>query len=120
MRAEGFGGYQDLKLTDIPSPGLSEGRVLVRMTAAGVTPLDYTILSGQYPMAKAPLVLGNEGAGIVEGGGTAEYPKGARVMFIVPYGALENASWSRSRRNIFALFQTTSMTPPPRVCLLHT
>jgi len=84
MRAQGFGGYQDLKLTDIPSPSLSEGRILLRMTAAGITPLDYTILSGQSPMAKAPLVLGNEGAGIVEGGGTAEYPNGARVMFTGP------------------------------------
>lgn len=56
MRAEGFDGYKDLKLMDIPSPGLSEGRVLVRMTAAGVTPLDHTILSGHFPMAKAPLV----------------------------------------------------------------
>src|SRR5262244_71869 len=94
MSAQGFGGYQDLKLTDIPSPSQSEGRVLVRMTAAGVTPLDYTILSGQYPMAKAPLVLGNEGAGIVEGGGTAEYPNGARVMFTGPYGVLENSTFS--------------------------
>src|SRR5262249_34391435 len=94
MRAEDFGGYQDLKLTDIPSPSLSEGRVLVRMPAAGVTPLDYTILSGQYPMAKAPLVLGNEGAGLVEGDGTAEYPKGSRVMFTGPYGVLEYGTWS--------------------------
>jgi NADPH2:quinone reductase len=94
VRAEGFGGYQDLKLTDIPSPGRSEGRVLVRMTAAGATPLDYTILSGQYPIAKAPLVLGNEGAGIVEGGRTVEYPKGARVMFTGPYGVLENGTLS--------------------------
>ena len=74
MRAEAFGGYQDLKLTDIPSPALSDEHVLVRMTAAGVTPLDHTILFGQYPNAKAPPVLGNEGAGIVEGGGTVEYP----------------------------------------------
>jgi hypothetical protein len=37
--AEGFGGYQDLKLADIPKPAVSDGRVLVRMTAAGVTPL---------------------------------------------------------------------------------
>jgi NADPH2:quinone reductase len=43
MRAEAFGGYQDLKFTDIPSPALSDGRVSVRMTAAGVTPLDHTI-----------------------------------------------------------------------------
>src|SRR6267378_3644993 len=94
MRAEAFGGYQDLKFTDIPSPALSDGRVLVRMTAAGVTPLDHTILSGQYPKAKAPLVLGNEGVGIVEGGGTVEYPKGSRVMFTGPYGVLENGTLS--------------------------
>jgi NADPH:quinone reductase-like Zn-dependent oxidoreductase len=43
--AEEFGGYQYLKLTDIPKPAVSDGRALVRMTAAGVTPLDHTILS---------------------------------------------------------------------------
>src|ERR1700719_1257479 len=80
---------------DIPSPALSDGRVSVRMTAAGVTPLDHTILSGQYPKAKAPLVLGNEGAGIVEGGGTVEYPTGSRVMFTGPYGVLENGTLSQ-------------------------
>ena len=41
--AEQF-GYQDLKIADIPKPAVSDGRVLVRMTAAGVTPLDHTIL----------------------------------------------------------------------------
>ena len=46
MRAERFGGYQDLKLVEIPKPAVSDGRVVVRLTAAGVTPLDYTILSG--------------------------------------------------------------------------
>ena len=30
MRAEGFRGYQDLKLADIPKPQVSEGRVLVK------------------------------------------------------------------------------------------
>jgi NADPH:quinone reductase-like Zn-dependent oxidoreductase len=59
--AERFGGYQNLKLADIPQPTVSNGRVLVRITAAGVTPLDHTILSGDHPRAKAPLVLGNEG-----------------------------------------------------------
>jgi Zn-dependent alcohol dehydrogenase len=38
----------------------------VRITAAGVTPLDHTILSGKFHGSKAPLVLGNEGAGVVE------------------------------------------------------
>jgi NADPH:quinone reductase len=45
MLAEKFGGYRDLKLADIPNPAVSGGQVLVRMTAAGVTPVDYTILS---------------------------------------------------------------------------
>ena len=30
MRAEGFGGYQDLKLAEIPKPYVSDGRVLVK------------------------------------------------------------------------------------------
>jgi len=46
MRAQGFSGYKDLKLGDIPKPAVSDGRVLVRITAAGVTPLEHTILSG--------------------------------------------------------------------------
>src|ERR1700735_4525290 len=94
MRAEGFSGYQDLKLVDIPKPAVSDGRVLVRITAAGVTPLEYTILSGGHPRAKAPLVLGGEGAGVVkEGGGTA-FPVGSRVMFAGPYGVSENGAYS--------------------------
>ena len=48
MRAEGFSGYKDLKLADIPKPVVSEGRVLVKVAAAGVTPLEHTILSGGY------------------------------------------------------------------------
>jgi NADPH2:quinone reductase len=66
MRAAQFSGYEQSKLVDVPKPAAPEGSVLLRMTAAGVTPLDHTILSGQFPLAKAPLVLGNEGAGVVE------------------------------------------------------
>ena len=69
MRAEEFRGYGGLKLVDLPKPAVSDGKVLLRITAAGVTPLDHTILSGQYPRAKAPLVLGGEGAAVVEEGG---------------------------------------------------
>jgi len=64
------------------------------MTAAGVTPLDHTILSGQYPKAKAPLVLGNEGAGVVEEGGGTEFPAGSRVMFTGLYGVSEDGTYS--------------------------
>jgi NADPH:quinone reductase-like Zn-dependent oxidoreductase len=80
MRSEGFSGYKDLKLVDIPKPALSDGRVLVRITGAGVTPLDYTILSGGHPRAKAPLALGGEGAAVVEEGGGTAFPVGSRVI----------------------------------------
>ncbi len=94
MRAEGFSGYKDLKLVEIPKPAVSDGRVLVRITAAGVTPLEHTILSGGYPRAKAPLVLGGEGAGVVEEGGGTAFPAGSRVMFTGPYGVSENGTYS--------------------------
>jgi NADPH:quinone reductase len=94
MRARGFNGYGDLELVELPKPELSDGKVLVRMTAAGVTPLEHTILSGQYPGAKAPLVLGNEGAGVVEDGGGTEFPIGSRVMFTGPYGVSEDGTYS--------------------------
>ena len=76
MRAEQFSGYEGLKLVDLPKPAVTDGKVLVRITAAGVTPLDYTILSGQFHGVKAPLVLGNEGAGVVAEGGGTDFPVG--------------------------------------------
>src|SRR6266851_5661906 len=94
MRAEKFSGYEGLKLVDLSKPAVSDGKVLLRVTAAGVTPLDHTILSGQYPRAKAPLVLGNEGAGVVEEGGGTDFPIGSRVMFTGAYGVSEDGAYS--------------------------
>src|SRR6266851_3819733 len=94
MRAESFTGYGGLKLVDLPKPVVADGRVLVRITAAGVTPLDHTILSGGYPRATAPLVLGNEGAGVVEDPGDSSFAAGARVMFAGPYGVFEDGTYS--------------------------
>src|SRR5438445_8039608 len=94
MRAEKFSGYDALKLVDLPKPAVSDGKVLLRMTAIGVTPLAHTIVSGQFPLAKAPLVLGNEGAGVVEEGGGTDFPVGSRVMFTGPYGVFEDGTYS--------------------------
>jgi NADPH2:quinone reductase len=94
MRAERFSGYEGLKLVDLSKPAVSDGKVMLRMTAVGVTPLDHTILSGQFPLARAPLVLGNEGAGVVEAGGGGDFPVGSRVMFTGPYGVFEDGAYS--------------------------
>src|SRR6202050_3759138 len=94
MRAEQFSGYEGLKLVELPRPAVTEGRVLVRIIAAGVTPLEHTILSGGHPRAKAPLVLGSEGAGVVEDANGSDFSPGARVMFTGPYGAFEDGAYS--------------------------
>ena len=69
MQAETFSGFGGLRQVELPKPRRAEDRALVRVTAAGVTPLDHTILSGGHPRAKAPLILGNEGAGVIEDAG---------------------------------------------------
>ena len=94
MRAEQFTGYKELKLVDLPKPAVTDGKALVRITGAGVTPLDYTILSGKFHGSKPPLVLGNEGAGVVEESGGTDFPVGSRVMFFGAYGAFEDGTYS--------------------------
>src|SRR5271163_32731 len=93
IEAKTFSGYGGLRQMELPKPLPAKDRVLVRMTAAGVTPLEYTVLSGGHPRAKAPLVLGNEGAGLIEDAGDSGLAVGNRVMFTGPYGVGENGTW---------------------------
>src|SRR6201996_8504622 len=93
IQATQFTGYQGLVQLDAPMPQVADGRVLVRVTAAGVTPLDHTILSGGHPRARAPLVLGNEGAGVIEEAGASGLAPGSRVAFPGGYGVAESGSW---------------------------
>jgi NADPH:quinone reductase len=93
IEAETFSGFGGLRQTELRKPLPAKDRVLVRVTAAGVTPLDHTILSGGHPRAKAPLVLGNEGAGVIEDPGGSGLAVGSRVMFTGPYGVRESGAW---------------------------
>src|SRR5580698_8233083 len=93
IQATQFTGYQGLVQVDAPKPQIADGRVVVRVTAAGVTPLDHTILTGGHPRAKPPLVLGNEGAGVIEDAGYSGFEPGSRVAFTGSYGVAENGSW---------------------------
>jgi NADPH:quinone reductase len=93
IEAETFSGYGGLRQIERPRHQPVKDRVLVRVTAAGVTPLEYTILSGGHPRAKAPLVLGNEGVGVIEDAGDSGLAVGSRVMFTGPYGVRENGTW---------------------------
>ena len=93
IEAKTFSGYDGLRQMELPKPQPAKDRVLIRVTAAGVTPLDHTILSGGHPRAKAPLVLGNEGTGVIEDAGDSGLAVGSRVMFTGPYGVRENGAW---------------------------
>ena len=93
IEAETLSGYGGLRQIELPKPQRTKDKALVHITAAGVTPLDHTILSGGHPRAKAPIVLGNEGAGVVEDAGASDLGVGSRVMFTGPYGVGENGAW---------------------------
>ena len=92
IEAETFSGYGGLRQTELRKPLPAKDRVLVRVTA-GVTPLDHPGPSGGHPRAKAPLVLGNEGAGVIEDPGDSGLALGSRVMFTGPYGVRESGAW---------------------------
>src|SRR5260221_1186536 len=90
IEAGTFSGYGGLRQTELPKPQPEKDRVLVRVTAAGVTPLEYTVLSGGHPRAKPPLMFGNEGAGAIEDAHDSGLADGSRVTFTGPYCVGEN------------------------------
>jgi NADPH:quinone reductase-like Zn-dependent oxidoreductase len=89
-------GYSGLTLTWEYDPGhLSRGQVLVELAAAGVTPLDHTIATGGLPVSPPlPLVLGNEGAGVIVRSRDDAWRPGTRVAFTGPYGTGRDGSWA--------------------------
>jgi len=75
-----YGSYDKLKLVDLHIPVLQDGQLLVKVKLAAVNPVDNTIRSGLIPQAKKPpMILGNEGAGVVVRGNSA-FPDGTRVI----------------------------------------
>jgi NADPH2:quinone reductase len=81
----GAGGTEMLKLTDVPDPGLEGTQdVLVRLHAAGLNPVDWKLRrnGGFYP-DRLPLILGCDGAGVVEAVGpeVARFEVGDEVFF---------------------------------------
>lgn len=91
--ASSFTGFGGLHLQEVDKPIPTGDRLLVRMAAAGVNVIDHAIVHGKMPMVAAPLILGNEGSGVVEQG-DADYPAGTRVVFGGPFGVLEAGTYA--------------------------
>ena len=95
MRAVTVSQFRDSPaVREITTPSAGPGQILIRLLAAGVNPLDAKLASGEWRPAPAifPMVLGVDGAGVVEtvGDGTTRFCPGDKVfgqLFIPPIGA---------------------------------
>lgn len=79
---------------EVPTPEPGPGQLLIRLRAAGMNPMDSTLASGAWkPMpAVFPMVLGADGAGVVEklGGRTSRFAVGDDLvgqLLIPPLGS---------------------------------
>src|ERR1700683_3935203 len=89
IQAAERGGYEALRLVDMPQPQTRAGQALVLWPSAGVAPLDRTVLAGLHPRAAAPPVVpGNEGAGVVIEDPSGRFSAGERVLFFAGSGGV--------------------------------
>jgi NADPH:quinone reductase len=94
IRISRFGGPDVLEYSDVPTPQVAPGTVLVRILAAGVNPVDTYIRQGGYPGFEPPFTPGYDGAGIIEaigqGAARADLKVGDRVYIARPPTGLAN------------------------------
>jgi NADPH:quinone reductase len=81
-------------VAEVPTPDPGPGQVLIKLRAAGMNPMDRTLASGAWkPMpATFPMVLGADGAGVVEqlGEGASKFSLGDDLfgqLLIAPLGS---------------------------------
>jgi Zn-dependent alcohol dehydrogenase len=103
-----------LAVEDVAVEEPRAGEVLVRLAASGVCRSDLHALHGRSPVARLPMVLGHEGAGVVErvGSGVAGLsPDPVVIALYGPCGAcrecrsgrIERCASETRRRNMFGL-----------------
>src|SRR5262245_7430806 len=81
-------------VAEVPTPQPGPGQVLIKMRAAGMNPMDRTLAAGDWRPAPAtfPMVLGADGAGVVEtvGEGATRFSRGDELfgqLLIAPIGS---------------------------------
>ncbi|HXW45883.1 MAG TPA: NADP-dependent oxidoreductase [Streptosporangiaceae bacterium] len=86
VQMESFGGPEVLSLRAVPAPQAGPGQIRVRVTAAGLNPMDWYMTSDPDTAARFGLSLpcgfGTDYAGIVDqvGDGVSEFAAGDRVF----------------------------------------
>jgi NADPH:quinone reductase-like Zn-dependent oxidoreductase len=86
VRLESFGGPEVLNLREVPVPQAGSGQIRVRVTAAGLNPMDWFMTSDAETASRFGLSLpagfGTDYAGVVDqvGDGVIEFAVGDRVF----------------------------------------
>jgi NADPH2:quinone reductase len=93
IRFHQHGGPEVLQWEEIEVGRPGPGEIRVRNTAVGLNYIDVYHRAGVYPLSGFPLVLGREGAGVVEevGAGVTGIKPGDRVGYVDPMGAYAEA-----------------------------
>lgn len=88
VRLHGYGGADQLRYEEVPTPNPGAGEVLVRVIATSVNPIDWKIrrgdLKGVMPL-EFPVILGRDVAGEVAetGANASKWKRGQQVMGLV-------------------------------------
>ncbi|ONH32492.1 NADP-dependent oxidoreductase [Pseudofrankia asymbiotica] len=86
IRLESFGGPEVLSLREVPAPRAASGQIRVRVTAAGLNPMDWIITSDADTATRfgltPPFGFGTDYAGVVDqaGDGVTAFAVGDRVF----------------------------------------
>jgi NADPH:quinone reductase-like Zn-dependent oxidoreductase len=84
-----FGGVEQLELTELPTPVIGEGEVLVQIKAISINPVDAKTRAGKGMAAKLkgenPMILGWDIAGIVTESRAEEFEAGDEVSGMVNF-----------------------------------
>ena len=101
IRVHAHGGPEVLRLEELPLPVPGPGQILVAVKAAGVNLFDTQLRSGLYKR-DLPVMLGQEGAGIVEavGPGVADMTRGDRVAWIFAPGSYGTHALASAERAV--------------------
>lgn len=107
MKALIYDGPEVLRLGDAPTPVAGDGEHLVRIEASGICGSDMHAYLGHDARRPAPLILGHEAAGVIEGG----KKDGTRVTINPLVTCQKCAACASGRTNLCAKRQIISMAP---------
>ena len=97
VRIHSFGGLDELRIEDTPSPVIRDTEVLVQIHDAGINPVDWKIREGlmqeQY-LLSFPITMGQDCAGLVfqVGAKVSQFKKGDKVFGFAPGSYAEYAA----------------------------